>query len=78
MYLLKHSQPDLSNAVCELSKLMDGVNMAQYKEMLHVLKFMLEMKSYELKFLPLNDEIWKLEEISDVNFASDKEIHISM
>ena len=49
LYLLKHSQPDLSNAVCELSKLMDGVNMAQYKEMLHVLKFMLEMKSYELK-----------------------------
>ena len=52
--------------------------MAQYKEMLHVLKFMLETETYGLKFLPLNDKIWKLEGISDVNSASDKEIHISV
>ena len=50
--------------------------MAQYKEMLHMFKFVLEMKTYGLKFLPLNGEIWKLEGISDVNFASDKEMHI--
>ena len=52
--------------------------MAQYKEMLHVLKFMLETKTYELKFLLLNDKIWKLEGISDANFASDKEMCISV
>ena len=57
---------------------MDGVNVAQYKEMLHVLKFMLETKTHGLKFLPLNDKIWKLEGISDVNFALDKETHISV
>ena len=50
--------------------------MAQYKEMLHMFKFVLEMKTYGLKFLPLNGEIWKLEGISDVNFASDKEMHV--
>ena len=49
--------------------------MAQYKEMLHVLKFVLEMETYGLKFLPLNDKIWKQEGISDANFASDKEMH---
>ena len=36
LYLLKHSHPDLSNVVHELSKSLDGVNMAWYKEMLHV------------------------------------------
>ena len=43
--------------------------MAQYKEMLHVLKFVLETKTYWLKFLLLNDKIWKMEGISDVNFT---------
>ena len=43
--------------------------MAQFKEMLHVLKFMLETKTYGLKFVLLNNKIWKLEGISDVNFA---------
>ena len=61
-----------------LSKLMDGANKAQYKEMLHVLKFVLETKTCGLKFLLLNEKIWKLEGISDVNFASDKERHISV
>ena len=52
--------------------------MAQCKEMLHMLKCMLKMRTYGLKFLPLNGEIWKLEGISDVNLASDKETHISV
>ena len=43
--------------------------MAQYKEMLHVLKFILETKTCGLKFLPLNEEIWKLEGITDANFT---------
>ena len=49
LYLLKHSHPDLSNAVQGLSKSMDGANMAQYKEMLHVLKFVVETKTSGLK-----------------------------
>ena len=52
--------------------------MGQYKEMFHVLEFVLEMKTYGLKFLPLNNKIWKLEGISDANFASDKEMCISV
>ena len=43
--------------------------MAQYKEMLHVLKFILETKTCGLKFLPLNEEIWKLEVIIDAKFC---------
>ena len=52
--------------------------MPQYKEMVHVLKFVLKTKTYGLKFLPLNDKIWKLERISDANFTSDKETCISV
>ena len=52
--------------------------MAQYKEMLHVLKFVLETKTCWLKFLPLNEKIWKLEGISDANFTSDNKTHISV
>ena len=52
--------------------------MAQYKEMLHVLKFVLETKTCWLKFLPLNEKIWKLEGISDANFTSDNKTHITV
>ena len=52
--------------------------MAQHREMLNVLKFVLETKTYGLKVLPLNDKIWNLEGMSDATFASDKETHISV
>ena len=32
LYLVKHSHPDIANAVRELSKVLDGANMAAYKE----------------------------------------------
>ena len=34
LYLVKHSRPELSNAVRELSKCMDKLNMRQYKALL--------------------------------------------
>ena len=33
LYLVKHSHPDIANTVRELSKVLDGANMAAYKEM---------------------------------------------
>ena len=57
---------------------MDAVNMAQYKKRLPVLKFVLEIQTHGLKFLPLNNKIQKLEEINDANFASDKETCINV
>ena len=33
LFLMKHSHPDISNSVRELSKVHDGANMAAYKEM---------------------------------------------
>lgn len=41
LYLLK-SRPDLSNAIRELTKCLDGAAPATYKEMLRVVKFALD------------------------------------
>jgi hypothetical protein len=45
LYLIKHSRPDLSNAVRELSKCMDRATYETYQEMLCVIKFVLDTKN---------------------------------
>ena len=76
LYLLKHSRPNLSNPVQEISKTMDGANPAQHKELLHVTKFVLGTEMHGLKFLLITKEIWIFEGLSDAYFASDKDKHI--
>jgi hypothetical protein len=49
LYLIKYSRLDLANVVRELSKCMDGANLAAYKEMLRVVKFFWYAKDYCLK-----------------------------
>ena len=34
LYLTKHLRPDIANAVCKLSKSMDGASKLQFREML--------------------------------------------
>jgi hypothetical protein len=53
LYLIKYSRPDLANVVRELSKCMDGANLAAYKEILRVIKFVLDTKDYCLKLNPV-------------------------
>jgi hypothetical protein len=53
LYLMKYSRPDLANVVRELSKCMYGANLAAYKEMLRVVKFVLDTKDYCLKLNPI-------------------------
>ena len=44
LYLVKHLLPDIANAVRELSKLLDGANMAAYKEMHRIIKYVLNTR----------------------------------
>ena len=44
LYLTKHSRPDITNPVRELSKSMDGTSMAQVTEMYRVINFVLEQR----------------------------------
>jgi hypothetical protein len=53
LYLIQDSRPDLANVVRELSKCMDGANLGTYKEMLRVVKFVLDRKYYCLKLNPI-------------------------
>jgi hypothetical protein len=55
------SRPDIANVVCELSKCMEGPFLASYKEMLRVIKSVLDTKEYCLKLAPeleMKNGIW--------------------
>jgi hypothetical protein len=79
LYLIKHSRPDLANVVRELSKCMDGATLAAYKEMLRVIKFVLDTKSFCLKIEPkIEEEDWDLVVYSDSDWAGDTENRISI
>ena len=59
--LTKHSRPDMTNPVRELSKSMYDASMAHVMEMYRVINFVLEMKTLGLRMVPiLKDGIWKL------------------
>ena len=66
LYLIKHSRPDITNPVRELSKSMDGASMAHVTEMYRVINFVLDTKTLGLRMAPIfKDGIWKLEALSD-------------
>ena len=44
LYLVKHSRPDLSNSVRELSKVMDGATDEHVRLMYRVIKYVLSTK----------------------------------
>ena len=79
LYLTKHSRPDISNPVRELSKTMDAPAPVHLKEMYKVIRHVLSTKGYGLKFELRKDMIkWALKALTDSNFASDKETRISV
>ncbi len=75
LYLVKHSRPDIANAVRELSKCMTGANAAAYKELLRVIKFVLDTRDYGLKLAPKWEDpmLWELKIYSDSDWAGDKD-----
>ena len=79
LYLTKHSRPDISNPVRELSKTMDAPAPVHLKEMYKVIRHVLSTKGYGLKFELRKDMIkWALKALCDSDFASDKETRISV
>ena len=80
LYLVKHTHPDIANTVRELSKCLDCINTAAYKEMLRVIKYVLDTKNLALKVEPTeqNSEEWEMVMYSDSDFAGDKETRISV
>ena len=79
LYLTKHSRPDITNHVRELSKSMDGASMTHVTEMYRVIICVLGPKTLGLRMVPIfQDGIWKLEALSDSDFANDKDTRYSV
>jgi hypothetical protein len=79
LYLIKHSRPDIANAVRELSKVADGATEAHWKALLRLIKFVLETSNKGLKIKPFQDNtLFKLVGISDSEYGSDKDTRISV
>ncbi len=80
LYLVKHSRPDIANAVRELSKVLDGPTEAAYKEMLRITKYVLSTKDWGLKIFPSRPSSGSFELLafSDSSYADDKETRLSV
>ena len=72
LYLLKHSRPDLSNSVRELSKVMDGANKSHMKMLKRVIMFVINTQNRKLILKPNKDVTkWEVKGYSDSDFAGD-------
>jgi hypothetical protein len=78
LYLIKHSRPDLSNSIRELTKVLDGATDAHWKAMLRVIKYVFDTKTYALKLKPNKEDKVILKGISDSEYAGDRETRISV
>ena len=66
IYPTKHSRPDISNPVRELSKTMNAPEPAHVKEMHKLIRFVLSTKDYGLKFKLIKSiRKWVLKALSD-------------
>ena len=74
LQLVKHSRPDISNAVRELSKCMDGATPTEIKDLRRLLRFISNKKDYGLKVEPLypNNNKWTMRLYSDSDWGVDK------
>jgi hypothetical protein len=80
LYLTKYSRPDISNIVRELSKCMNAASWGSYQELLHVIKFINDTKSFGLKVMPkLDDDFsWNPKVFCDSDWAGDPETRVSV
>ncbi len=49
LYLVKHSRPEISNSVRELSKVLDTSTETAYKEILRIINYVSETKTQDLE-----------------------------
>jgi hypothetical protein len=76
LYLIKFSRPDISNAVREIAKVMDGPTMIQVKSLYRLIKFVVDTKTHGLLMEPeesQDNNIWTLQAYCDSDYAGDKD-----
>ena len=79
LFLVKHSRPDISNAVRELSKSNSKANYAHYKQMLQAVNYVLKSRNRILKFMPTSEkDKWEFQCMCDSDYAGDKDNRLSV
>jgi hypothetical protein len=79
LYLLKHSRPELSNSVRELSKVMDRANKAHEKALYRVIRFVQQTRERCLVLAPVKETLtWELKGYCDSDFAGDTDTRRSV
>ena len=75
LYLVKHSRPAIANIVRELAKCMSGASPEALKELMRVIKFVLDTPNYGLHVQPniVEDGIWDVVVYSDSDWTGDKD-----
>ena len=75
-YLVKHTRPDLCNAVRELSKVLDGATDKHMQDLYRAIQYVLNTRKYGLPIepthypeIPIKD--WIIEAWSDSDYATD-------
>jgi hypothetical protein len=77
LYLLKHSRPEISNSVRELSKNMTIANQDHLRAMYRVIKYVLDTRNIGLKLFPNMKGPNIITAMSDSSYADDKESRFS-
>ena len=74
-YLMKHSRPDIANAVREHLRMMDGATPKHYKTLLQLIKYVIDTKNHtlKLKFTRDNGNIFNIQDFSDSDYAGNKD-----
>jgi hypothetical protein len=76
-YLVKHSCPEISNSVRELSKVADGATEGHFNALICTFKYVIGTEDLGLQFLPnFNNEGFYLEGISDSEYAAEPNTRI--
>ena len=81
LILVKHTRPDIANAVRALSKLLDYVTPSATKELRQFIKFVLDTRELGLKVEPVrighNNNVY-IKVFCDSDYAGDKETRVSV
>jgi hypothetical protein len=79
LYLVKHSRPDISNAVRELTKVLYGATNAHWKSLIRTIMFVLDTRLYALRLSPFTrNGSFFFHGNSDSEFAGDRDTRKSV
>ena len=77
MYLIKHSHPDIANALHEVSKNMDRGNQEHLMELYKAVLFVLGTKNRGLALQPDLKHLWKIYRMSNSSYSNDPDTCMS-